>query len=1107
MKHWVKTLAQWTTLASVTVWSCGPAFGQAAPKPDARIRDREREQQDIRNRTQKVADQLSTIVDEFERNNLGGEEIQVLKAIQSVLGNLSETQMKQVIDLLQKAREAADPNAARQNANEAYAGQRQIIVQMHQLLLEYQRQKDLTNMAIQLAQLAEKQHKYMRNTVTMQRDVERLGVQAAGMAAALPMYQTDQESLNKEVAMVMGKIEPMAKEEGGRLVDLLAAVKKGKLQGALDSALANLKDAKLFLASASQKGARDELRQLARHLAPPKDRVAALKAALQELAQLVDQEQQVKALTQSTPTHLFNAKDKELEDRQADVLDKADMLQQDLVKLAPLAGRELKNAEDRMQEARFALAPQNQQKDPALVGEQAALDSMEKTRRLIEDELRSAEDNKLAKVDPATKIQELQKEVKDLIKQEEKLKTDTAAGENKPGELKAAAPKQKDVQAKTEEIQKQVAPLAPKANEPMAEAVKQMDKAQQTLANQQPRNPAEAQQAAINQLQKADQALGQELQKTDQAKNDLKAVEDALALIAKLIIDQERIERDTATNAGASSRPVAAATSQPTPAPKQLAKDEQDLAGRTQQVRESLKAPEEDAAPPLESAQKHMDGAQGKLDQTDPAGAQPQEREALADLQKAKDALEKKAEALKQDLGEQKKPEAMAAVEQKAQEIQKDIAKAMENAPPPTEMQKLEQQQQQIAQNLQQMQQQHPENQPLNKAAQAAQQAAQQLAQNNPQQAVQQMQQAQRAMQEAQQNPPQNPQDNQPKDPADPQQGEPKQGEPKQGEPMQGEPKQGDPKQGEPKQGEPHQGEPHQGEPHQGEPHQGEPHQGEPHAGEPHAGEPHAGEPHAGEPHAGEPHAGEPHAGEPHAGEPHAGEPHAGEPHAGQPHAGSEPGAPHPGSEPGLPQLAQQQAQVMQQAQKLAAQPPQAPTPAQQQMANALNQAAQKMDQLAAQPNEQLHQQIDDALQQAQQALSQAAAEAANNQVPQESAAQAQQALAQAQAAMEMAQAMPENGPPHEGNHPGSHPGKSNKPSNKPANEMAVKPPGDSHRQDINSNVTNGGPRGDVKDAGAFIGLPPRDRAAIEQSMKEKYPEAYGPQVQQYMKNLADEGK
>ena len=38
-----------------------------------------------------------------------------------------------------------------------------------------------------------------------------------------------------------------------------------------------------------------------------------------------------------------------------------------------------------------------------------------------------------------------------------------------------------------------------------------------------------------------------------------------------------------------------------------------------------------------------------------------------------------------------------------------------------------------------------------------------------------------------------------------------------------------------------------------------------------------------------------------------------------------------------------------------------------------------------------------------------------------------------------------------------------------------------------------------------FTNLPPRERAAIEQGQAEKYPEEYGPLVEQYLRNLANE--
>ena len=43
-----------------------------------------------------------------------------------------------------------------------------------------------------------------------------------------------------------------------------------------------------------------------------------------------------------------------------------------------------------------------------------------------------------------------------------------------------------------------------------------------------------------------------------------------------------------------------------------------------------------------------------------------------------------------------------------------------------------------------------------------------------------------------------------------------------------------------------------------------------------------------------------------------------------------------------------------------------------------------------------------------------------------------------------------------------------------------------------------------IKKAG-FLGLPPREREAIQQSLGEKYPQEYGAMVEQYLLNLANE--
>ncbi len=171
-----------------------------------------------------------------------------------------------------------------------------------------------------------------------------------------------------------------------------------------------------------------------------------------------------------------------------------------------------------------------------------------------------------------------------------------------------------------------------------------------------------------------------------------------------------------------------------------------------------------------------------------------------------------------------------------------------------------------------------------------------------------------------------------------------------------------------------------------------------------------------------------------------------------------------------------------------------------QQAAQQLLQAAVQAGTLAVQPGAQ-----QDAAQEAADALSQAAAQAAANNLPEAQAAtlQAQQDLFRAQTALTqmqagLAQAAPEppgaphEGPPHAGDHPGQH-------SSTQGTHAAkgFQPGGDDA-------VQKGTRSASVKSA-SFAGLPPRERAAIEQSRSEKYPEEYGVAVEQYLRNLASE--
>src|SRR5688572_31568149 len=108
----------------------------------------ELKQQQLKATTERVGQKLDAIIDEFNRNGIAGQDVTVLRTIRNVLGTLSDKDMHLVVEYLQSARAAADPNASTKQATEAYGRQKSIIVKLKALEVEYRRQSELYEIAM-----------------------------------------------------------------------------------------------------------------------------------------------------------------------------------------------------------------------------------------------------------------------------------------------------------------------------------------------------------------------------------------------------------------------------------------------------------------------------------------------------------------------------------------------------------------------------------------------------------------------------------------------------------------------------------------------------------------------------------------------------------------------------------------------------------------------------------------------------------------------------------------------------------------------------------------------------------------------------------------------
>src|SRR5687767_14329076 len=207
----------------------------------------ELKQQQLKAITERVGQQLDAIVDEFNRNGIAGQDVTVLRTIRNVLGTLSEKDMQLVVEYLQSARAAADPNASAKQATEAYGRQKSIIVKLKALEAEYRRQSELYEIAMRLKELANRQSANMWLGVWLDKMMggKPIGQFDEANKNNLKLQEIDQDNIREEVALVLAKLEKLAKDvqdgpTAERPKKAVDQIESGGLKPALEDAFKDL---------------------------------------------------------------------------------------------------------------------------------------------------------------------------------------------------------------------------------------------------------------------------------------------------------------------------------------------------------------------------------------------------------------------------------------------------------------------------------------------------------------------------------------------------------------------------------------------------------------------------------------------------------------------------------------------------------------------------------------------------------------------------------------------------------------------------------------------------------------------------------------------------
>lgn len=630
---------------AMAISSAMPTFTVAAPGDE--LREGAETQTRLKSQTQSVASQIDAVIAEFDRNGIEGDDVQTLRAIRKVLGNLSGAQMQQVVDLLQKARSTTDADAARRNVTQAVVGQKTISSQLGDLLKEYRRQQAMYELSDRFQKLADRQNENFKASVELAKQIagRKPDNFTPPQKDALKVQEAEQGALKEEIRQAVADLAAMSQNPDAapqRMNDAAKQTREQKLEELATAATEDLNKGNVYRAATNEKNVRDQLRDLSRMVAPPMDKITQLEKGMAAVDEAIAKQTQLNEETKTAAPG-----DAKPEQKQADLVDKANVTQKDIKDVAPAAADKLKNAEQQMQQARGSLA--QQQKDPAAKNQDAALQNLKDAKAELQKQI----DKEVA---DANKPQDALAAVKDLLERTKQLRADqgtltkNSVAATAPDPLKAASTKQSDLRTLALGLQSDSLDEAPDASPYFTTAAGKMARASRVLGE--PDAASVDKKAAVAEQQKqvdealadAQKILEKKQAQLEQAQKDLAAIEEAKKDVAELMQDQQKLNNETAKNAeGSKDAPKA----------DQLANEQKENQQTAQQAQQSMPQSAQQAQQAMQQAQQAMQQAQSQLAQNQPQNAQPQQQQAMQQLAKTMDALNQTAQQLEQQLGQQ----------------------------------------------------------------------------------------------------------------------------------------------------------------------------------------------------------------------------------------------------------------------------------------------------------------------------------------------------------------------------------------------------------------------------------------------------------------------
>jgi hypothetical protein len=616
--------------------------------------------------TERVARRLESMVRVLGYHQVDASvEQKIMDEAAGTLKGLSQQQMRDILQRLEKAMQSPSPVEADQQLDQAHDKHREVLDRFRQLIARFEMVRSLEQAAQRFDKMA-KEEAQLRERV-QRADQQRRERAPRGMRSESPaQHALRQEDIARESDALLQKLNDLKgdlpEEVKPRIDKTLRLAEERHLLETLRDAANHLRYRNAREADDRQIQAQNDLERMARTLRAPTEKLAALQEARDRVQKLIPEQDALRAEAEAAQDpRQRDAKDvqpdrkiqtaQKLASRQTEVQvqtrDTKDLVEQH----APDVAQKLTKADNAMQVARERLRESQPQRAPE--SQKIAGARLQEAKDLL-DQLVAQEEKHQR--DPLVGLEKAIEQLDKLIADEKQArqKVQEALQAKKPHDLKQQAVRQQNLAEKAEEIAQKPLAAQPEAKELIQSAAEAMHQASEQLFGQQGEPAVAHQERALADLNKARAALQADAQAMKERREQIAQMEEAAKKLDALHQQEQEIAKSAAQAAQeqAKAQPPADAK----PQNEQLAQKQQATKQQTQELAQALQKLAAKASEKTKNSTPTMQQAADALKQQQAKKGSEQADKAAQQLAEAKDALN---DALAQKMAEESAAEAM----------------------------------------------------------------------------------------------------------------------------------------------------------------------------------------------------------------------------------------------------------------------------------------------------------------------------------------------------------------------------------------------------------------------------------------------------------------